>query len=153
LNPFPYRTRRAISRGCRLDPPNHSNGPPGRAGWGSIHIFPNETWFPSYVTGEPRQAFAQISSCSSRISPRRSNGTPSAAYSSRCQLTVGWTMSRPPLSRSRVARSFAVVSGWRSGLISAPATNRSREVAAATALSSTSGLGHGDAGSWLPGSA
>jgi hypothetical protein len=52
-----------------------------------------------------------------------------------------------------VARSFAVVSGCRSGLISAPATSRILVVAAAIALSRTSGLGHGVAGSWLPGSA
>ncbi len=35
----------------------------------------------------------------------------------------------------------------------APATSRSRVVAAATADSSTSELGHGVAGSWLPGKA
>jgi hypothetical protein len=39
------------------------------------------------------------------------------------------------------------------GLISALATSRIRVVAAAIALSSTSGLGQGVAGSWLPGSA
>ena len=42
LKPLPYRTRRAISRGCRLEPPNHRSGPPGRAGCGSTQMGPNE---------------------------------------------------------------------------------------------------------------
>jgi hypothetical protein len=40
-----------------------------------------------------------------------------------------------------------MASGCRSGLMMAPATSRSRTVAAAIALSSTTGLGQGDAGS------
>jgi hypothetical protein len=48
---------------------------------------------------------------------------------------------------------LALASGCRSGLISALATSRIRVVAAAIALSRTIGLGHGVAGSWLPGSA
>jgi hypothetical protein len=83
----------------------------------AAEIFPNGKWFPSWATGLPPQALAQTSSCSSRIAPRCANRTPSAAYSSRCQLTVGCTTSRPPLSRSSVARSFARASVCRSGLM------------------------------------
>ncbi len=36
--------------------PNHSTGPPVRAGWGSIQIFPNGKWCPSWATGLPRLA-------------------------------------------------------------------------------------------------
>jgi hypothetical protein len=52
-----------------------------------------------------------------------------------------------------VPSSRAISSGCRSSAITAPATSRIRVVTAATADSSTSELGHGVAGSWLPGSA
>jgi len=100
-----------------------------------------------------RQAAFHAARCSSSSAPRRPNGTPSASYSSRCQLTVGWTTSRPSESRSSVASWWASSSGWRSGAMIAAAIRRSRVVAAAIALSSTSESGHGVAGSWLPGAA
>ena len=81
------------------------------------------------------------------------NGTPSASYSSRCQLTVGWTTRRPSERRSSVPSSRASRSGWRSGAITAQAVSRILVVAAAIAESRTSELGHGIAGSWFPGSA
>ena len=85
------------------------------------------------------------------VRPRLSNGTPSASYSSRCQLTVGCTTSRPSESRSSVPSSRARSSGCRSGASTALAASRSRVVTAAIAESSTSELGHGIAGSWFPG--
>ncbi len=96
---------------------------------------------------------AQASRCSSSRSPRERNGTPSAAYSSSSQDTVGSTTSLPPLSRSSEPSSRAISSGCRSGAITAPATSRIRSVTAAIADSRTSELGHGVAGSWLPGTA
>ena len=100
-----------------------------------------------------RQAIAIASSCSSRIAPRLWNGTPSASYSCSCQLTVGWTTSRPSLSRSSVASCLASSSGCRSGAITAASAMRSRVVCAAIAEASTIESGQGVAGSWLPGAA
>ena len=71
---------------------------------------------PAWAAGVSRQAAAIASSCSSRMAPRRWNGTPSASYSCSCQLTVGCTTSRPSLSRSSVASCLASSSGCRSGI-------------------------------------
>ena len=101
--------------------------------------------------GPPCQASCRISSCSSRILPRLVNGTPRAAYSSRLQLTVGCTTSRPSLIRSSVPSSRASSSGCRSGAMIAPATSRRCWVTEAIADRSISELGHGISGSWLPG--
>ncbi len=80
-----------------------------------------------------RQRPSQAARCSSSRAPRLVNGTPSASYSSRCQLTVGCTTRRPSESRSRVPSSRARRSGCRSGAITAQAASRSRVVAAAIA--------------------
>jgi hypothetical protein len=85
--------------------------------------------------------------------PPSPKGTPRARYSGSCQLTVGRTTRRPSERRSSVARSFARRSGWRSGAMIAAAASRSVVVTDATAERRTSELGHGVAGSWLPGSA
>ena len=73
------------------------------------------------------RARSHAARCSSSSSPRRSNGTPSASYSGRCQLTVGWTTRRPSESRSSVASCLASSSGWRSGAMIELATSRSRD--------------------------
>ena len=100
-----------------------------------------------------RHSTVHASRCSSSSSPRERNGTPSAAYSSSSQDTVGCTTSLPLLTRSSEPSSRASSSGCRNGAITALATSRIRSVTAAIADSSTSELGHGVAGSWLPGSA
>jgi hypothetical protein len=71
----------------------------------------------------------------------------------RCHETVGWTTSRPSLSRSSVASWWASRSGWRSGAMIAAPMSRSVAVAEAMALIRTMESGHGVAGSWLPGAA
>ncbi len=76
-----------------------------------------------------------------------------AAYSSLLQLTLGWTTSRPPESRSSVPSSRASSSGWRSGAITAAPTRRIRSVTLAIAENSMSEFGQGISGSWLPGAA
>ena len=75
------------------------------------------------------------------------------ANSSRLQLTVGSTTSRPRDKRSSVPSSLASSNGWRSGAMIAPATNLSRSVACAIAESRTTLLGHAYDGGWLPGAA
>src|SRR5580692_6285458 len=63
------------------------------------------------------------------------------------------TTSLPSDSRSSVPSSLASSSGCRSGAMIAPATRRSRLVAAAIADSSTTEDGQGMSGGWLPGTA
>ena len=91
--------------------------------------------------------------CSSSSAPLDANGTPSASYSDRCQLTVGWTTSRPSDRRSSVARSLASKQRVAQRRDDGARDQPQPVVTAATAESSTIELGHGVAGSWLPGSA
>ena len=93
-----------------------------------------------------RHSAFQAARCSSRSAPRLRNGTPRAAYSSACQLTVGCTTSLPSDRRSSAASWCASRMGCRSGAMIAPATTRSRVVAAAMALIRTMLSGHGVAG-------